>query len=77
MILNKIDYQEFEGESNSWSLKNVELEKINLFVGKNATGKTRTINAISHIGNLLAWSFSWLKLSLTRIQSVSYRPARP
>jgi AAA15 family ATPase/GTPase len=54
MILQKIEYQEFGGTSKVWTLKNLTLEKINLLVGKNAIGKTRTIRAISSIGNLLA-----------------------
>jgi predicted ATPase len=54
MILKKIDYYEFDNQPNYWSLKDVSLEKINLLVGKNATGKTRTITAISWLGNMIA-----------------------
>jgi hypothetical protein len=54
MILRKIDYHEFDGESNYWALKPFELGKINLLVGKNATGKTNTITKITWLGNMLA-----------------------
>jgi hypothetical protein len=54
MILQKIEYQEFGGTSDAWTIKDFIFERINLLVGKNATGKSRTIRAISSIGNLLA-----------------------
>ncbi|MDR2118591.1 MAG: ATP-binding protein [Tannerellaceae bacterium] len=54
MILKKIAYSEFDGQSNAWMFKEVTLEKVNLLVGKNATGKTRTITAISCLANMLA-----------------------
>jgi AAA15 family ATPase/GTPase len=54
MILRKIDYHEFDGQSNYWALKPFELGKINLLVGKNATGKTNTITKITWLGNMLA-----------------------
>jgi predicted ATPase len=54
MILRKIDYREFDGEQNYWALKNLTLGKINLLVGKNATGKTNTITKIAWLGNMLA-----------------------
>jgi energy-coupling factor transporter ATP-binding protein EcfA2 len=54
MILQKVDYQEFSGTASNWILKDLVLEKINLLVGKNATGKTRTINVISKLINIVA-----------------------
>jgi AAA15 family ATPase/GTPase len=54
MILQKIDYHEFDGQPNHWALKGLSLEQINLLVGKNATGKTRTINAITKLIDLLS-----------------------
>ena len=54
MILKKIEYSEFDGQSNAWKFKEVSLEKVNLLVGKNATGKTRTITVISWLANMLA-----------------------
>jgi hypothetical protein len=54
MILQKISYHEFDGKPNYWELKDLTLEKINLLVGKNATGKTNTITKIAWLGNMLA-----------------------
>jgi energy-coupling factor transporter ATP-binding protein EcfA2 len=53
MILQKIAYSEKNKQSTSWLLNELRLQKINLLVGKNATGKTRTINAISRLIDLL------------------------
>jgi hypothetical protein len=46
MILKKFEYSEKDNQATSWLLNDLGLQKINLPVGKNATGKTRTINAI-------------------------------
>jgi hypothetical protein len=54
MILKKIEYSEFEGKPNVWMFGEVALEKVNLLVGQNATGKTRTITVISWLANMLA-----------------------
>jgi recombinational DNA repair ATPase RecF len=53
MILRKINYHEFKGESNYWELKDLTLERINLLVGKNATGKTRTLRIIDTLSHLI------------------------
>jgi AAA15 family ATPase/GTPase len=53
MILRKIDYREFEGKQNYWALKDLTLEKINLFTAKNATGKTRTLKSIDTLSGLI------------------------
>lgn len=49
MILNKISYN-----NGSWSYKDLELEKINLIIGKNASGKTRTLVSIKNIISFIA-----------------------
>jgi AAA15 family ATPase/GTPase len=54
MTLKKFDYHEFKDAPNYWALKNIGLEKINLLVGKNATGKTRSITAIDELAYMLA-----------------------
>jgi len=54
MILKKFEYSEYPNTPNSWSLKEFELGNINLFVGKNATGKTNTLTKIAWLGNMLA-----------------------
>jgi hypothetical protein len=54
MILKKFNYSEFTDKPNSWSLDGLDLENINLLVGKNATGKTNTLTKIDWLGNMLA-----------------------
>lgn len=54
MRLKSITYSQFEGHPNEWSLEEFSLGNINLLVGKNATGKSRTLNIIRGLGNLLS-----------------------
>lgn len=48
MVLKKIKYSQFEGKPKEWILEEFELDKINLIVGKNASGKSMTLNLISN-----------------------------
>ena len=54
MVLKSIEYSQFVGKPNAWYLECFMLEKINLIVGKNATGKTKILNVIRGISFLLA-----------------------
>ncbi|MDM8559007.1 AAA family ATPase [Candidatus Parabeggiatoa sp. HSG14] len=61
MILKTIKYCKNKGEKNEWSIrgnpvddKYLDLEQINLIVGRNASGKTNTIQIIREIADLLA-----------------------
>lgn len=54
MRLKSVSYSEFLGEPKEWSISDFTLEPINLVVGKNATGKTRTLNVLSGLGKLLS-----------------------
>jgi len=53
MILKSIDYSQFERTQKAWKLEKCEFGNINLIVGKNATGKSRTLNIIGALANLL------------------------
>ena len=53
MRLKRISYKEFEGRDQEWILNGLTLGKSNLLVGRNATGKTRTLNVISGLANML------------------------
>jgi len=53
MYLRKFTFRENEGEKIEWLIDNVMLSKINLIVGKNSSGKTRTLNAISELVDFL------------------------
>jgi len=54
MILKKFNYSEFTDKPNAWFLDGLDLENINLLVGKNATGKTNTLLRILWLGSMLA-----------------------
>jgi energy-coupling factor transporter ATP-binding protein EcfA2 len=54
MRLKSVSYSESLGKPKEWSISNFTLEPINLVVGKNATGKTRTLNVLSGLGMLLS-----------------------
>lgn len=62
MILKALKYTRFEGEPREWKIVGkgepqgkayAEFGNLNLLVGKNASGKSRTLNVIREIGNLL------------------------
>ena len=54
MRLKLVAYSQFEGEKGEWKVNELTLGPINLLVGKNASGKTRMLNIIGNLGNLLA-----------------------
>lgn len=64
MILKKINFSRYKGQRNEWSIEGkpltgieyqpVILQNINLVVGKNATGKSKTINTIRQLADLLS-----------------------
>jgi energy-coupling factor transporter ATP-binding protein EcfA2 len=54
MELKKINYSQFRDAPGEWILDGLTLGKINLLVGKNASGKTRTLNVINGLANLLS-----------------------
>ena len=54
MHLSSIKYSEFRGQDIEWNLETVELGRVNLLVGRNATGKSRFISIIANLSNALA-----------------------
>jgi len=54
MKLKSITYSQFEGRPEEWHIKKILFGNINLIVGKNATGKSRTLNIIKGLGNLVS-----------------------
>ena len=54
MRLKLIKYAEHEGTPKEWILKDFSFEAINLVVGRNATGKTRSLNIINWLGKILS-----------------------
>ncbi|MGE8406257.1 MAG: AAA family ATPase [Pseudomonas sp.] len=54
MRIREIKYSEYVGLPNTWVLTNFELTDINLLVGKNSAGKTRTAKVIFGITQIFA-----------------------
>lgn len=53
MRLESIEYTEFEGQPREWSLDRTEFGPITLLVGKNASGKSRTLHVMASLARLL------------------------
>ncbi len=82
MILKSIKFCRFKGSKNEWSIEGkpidnqygqyLTLENINLIVGKNATGKSKTIDAIRQIADLLSGDVKLSQLSSVGHGTSSY-----
>ncbi|MEN8230139.1 MAG: ATP-binding protein [Bacteroidota bacterium] len=53
MYLRKFTFRENAGKKIEWLIDNVSLGEINLVVGKNSSGKTRTLNALSDLVSMI------------------------
>jgi ABC-type multidrug transport system ATPase subunit len=53
MYLKNFSFRENAGRNIEWIIDDVSLGEINLMVGKNSSGKTRTLNALSDLVNML------------------------
>jgi energy-coupling factor transporter ATP-binding protein EcfA2 len=53
LILESIKFVEYEGSANSWALKAATFGNANLLVGRNASGKSRSLNVIHGLAKLL------------------------
>lgn len=53
MYLRKFTFRENEGKKIEWLIDDVHLGKINLIVGQNSSGKTRTLNAVTEMVDML------------------------
>ncbi|MEK6235515.1 MAG: ATP-binding protein [Planctomycetales bacterium] len=49
-----LEYAEFLGEEREWSLHDLTLGDVNLIVGKNASGKSRTLNIIRDVAKAIS-----------------------
>lgn len=54
MKLSTLNYIQWEGQPKEWRLEGLLLRPVNLLVGSNASGKSRTLNVISGLARLLA-----------------------
>jgi energy-coupling factor transporter ATP-binding protein EcfA2 len=53
MRLDAVTYFQFQGLPDEWRLENLALGDVNLLVGRNATGKSRTLSIILGLAKLL------------------------
>jgi predicted ATPase len=53
MILTKFSYSEFEDTPRYWDLNEFDLAPVNLIVGNNSSGKSRTLNVIYGLSRLI------------------------
>ena len=53
MRLQSVNFSEDEGEKQEWVLEGLTLGAINLIVGKNSSGKSRSLNVIGALANNL------------------------
>lgn len=82
MQLKEIKFSRFKGQPNEWNIEGrpinsksgqpLTLNNMNLIVGKNASGKSRTIDAIHHIADLLSSDVSLSKLNLLGYGTAEY-----
>lgn len=56
MTLKSLTYSEFEELPQRWTLQQMEFGPVNLLVGKNATGKSRTLNVVGGLCRILGGS---------------------
>jgi AAA15 family ATPase/GTPase len=53
MQIKTLKYKQFENIDRYWNLQEINFEKINLLVGKNTSGKSKTLNVIYNLFNIL------------------------
>ena len=54
MKIQKIHYSDNSGKKGDWILNDFSLTDINLIVGQNATGKSRTLNVINGLAKIVS-----------------------
>lgn len=63
MKLLKLNYNQFKGTDREWLLKDCSFDKFNLVVGKNSTGKSKTVNVIYNLAQGIAGRMNYLHQS--------------
>lgn len=53
MKLSEISFNEFKSSTREWDLESFILSDINLLVGKNSSGKSRTLNVIAGLSGII------------------------
>jgi hypothetical protein len=70
MRLIKVSYAEYSRTPREWNLHDFELGSINLVVGKNAAGKTRSLNLIASVSSLLAGMYPVVAVGSSLVQKL-------
>lgn len=83
MQLEKIKFSRFKGQESEWSIEGrpkngefgqwLELNQMNLITGKNASGKSRTIEVIRHIADLFSGYVELDRLNLLGYGTAEYQ----
>jgi energy-coupling factor transporter ATP-binding protein EcfA2 len=53
-MLRSLKYSEYRGDPREWRLEHLELEDVNLLVGRNATGKSRVLSVVAGLAQVLS-----------------------
>jgi energy-coupling factor transporter ATP-binding protein EcfA2 len=75
MQLESITYAQFERQPEEWGITDFSFDNINLIVGRNATGKSRTLNIIAALGNLVS-GYIKLKFKLGNYKAIFNRDGK-
>ena len=60
MKLLKLNYNQFKNTDREWNLKDCSFDKFNLVVGKNSSGKSKTLNVIFNLAQGIAGRRNYL-----------------
>jgi energy-coupling factor transporter ATP-binding protein EcfA2 len=63
MRLVKLKYNQFKDTEQEWLLNDCDFDKFNLFVGKNSSGKSKTLNIIYNLAQAIAGKRNYLHQS--------------
>ncbi|WP_316230633.1 hypothetical protein [Bradyrhizobium sp. SZCCHNR1051] len=63
MILQQIAYRQFRNDPREWTLEPLQLQQINLIVGRNTSGKSRALSIVNGLANTLSGRATSLSLS--------------
>lgn len=63
MHLKSFRYAQYENSPKQWTLDELDLQPVNLIVGTNASGKTRTLNVINALSKIISGRQPTLVLS--------------
>ncbi len=67
MQLTNISYHQFPNDNRHWVLTSLDLQKINLIVGKNSSGKTRALNIINGLAAHISGRNQQLPVSMNYV----------